>query len=442
MVAGKVTINLIRFASMVKASWLQNLLYYLLCILAFTIPMPFIYSALSIIAISFIWLLQFNLKTTIANLKQRKELWPWFIFFILHAISYFYSNDKHQSLFDLQTKLSFVILPIIIGAGMTLSKEWLEKIFLFFVCSLSILSVYCISRAITIWFQTGHTDQFFYHALVHGLDANAVYQSWYALFSISMLLFFPWHNRFLTKRWLKYILLILQIIFFILLSSRTLIVIFLLLVLLYVRKIFITKKLSALQLTTTIVTICLLVTSLFATQNPIKERYIEILNKNLHAAWLKNYTNDNNEFSNLTLRIFLWRVAFENIQEHDLWWAGCGNGDVSELQNKKIEAYGLDPIRRGDLQNVNLHNMCFQSLIMLGIPGLTCFLFIIILPFFYLKHIKYKYLFFIFNFVSLLFMLQESAFQTQAGIIYYTFFSQVFWCFYFTNKDFNTIKST
>ncbi len=425
---------------MVKAGWLQNLLYYLLCILGFTIPMPFIYSSLSIIAISFIWLLQFDLKTTLANLKQRKELWPWFIFFLLHFISYFYSKNKHQSLFDLQTKLSFIVLPIIIGAGITLSKEWLEKIFLFFVCSLSILSVFCISRSIFIWLQTRQTDQFFYHALVHGLDANAVYQSWYALFSISMLLFFPWKNALLIKRSIKYTLLTLQAIFFILLSSRTLILIFFLLLLIYIRKIFITKKLSAFQLTTTILAICLLVVSLFATRNPIKERYIELLNKNLHAAWLKNYTNDNNEFSNLTLRIFIWRVGFENIQEHNLWWFGCGNGDVSELQNKKIEAYGLDPIRRGDLQNVNLHNMYIQSLIMLGIPGLICFLFIIVLPFFYLKQIEYKYLFFIFNIVSLLFMLQESAFQTQAGIIYYTFFSQLFWGFYFSNKKNITIK--
>jgi len=89
---------------------------------------------------------------------------------------------------------------------------------------------------------------------------------------------------------------------------------------------------------------------------------------------------------------------------------------------------------RSDLFNVNLHNMYVQSLFMLGIPGLAVFLAIMLGPFFALRYIREKTIFLIFQITAILFMMQESALQTHAGIVFFTFFSQVFWNRSYYNK--------
>ncbi len=86
-----------------------------------------------------------------------------------------------------------------------------------------------------------------------------------------------------------------------------------------------------------------------------------------------------------------------------------------------------NPNHRSHLHNVNLHNMYIQSLYMLGIPGLAVFLVMMFAPFIALRRIREKTIFFLFQLTAVLFMMQESALQTQAGIIFFTFFSQILW---------------
>jgi hypothetical protein len=77
-----------------------------------------------------------------------------------------------------------------------------------------------------------------------------------------------------------------------------------------------------------------------------------------------------------------------------------------------------------------------QSLLMLGLQGLLVFVLIVVLPFFYIKGTEAGTVFIMFQVTAALFMLQESALQTQAGIIYFCFFSQVFW-----NISYSSVKS-
>jgi len=416
------------FANMFKGYWLQYALTFSLCIIAFAIPFPYIYSAAAIAVCTAIWLLQFNLTKLLYNIKTRKILWLWITFFLLHGLSYFYSLDKEQSIIDLKAKASFIILPVIIGAGMVIDKKILERIFIFFVAGVSIIGIFCISRAFVLYNEFGTTIQFFYHPLINGLDANAVYQALYALFSISLLLFFPWDSR--SMKILKIPLLVFQIIFFILLSSRTLILIFFIVVLpIYLRDTFIKKEKGFLYTLILFLFSLILAIVIFETNNPIKKRYTDIINQNEKITWNDYQSNKYREFNNLSLRLFLWRVGIDNVKENNLWWKGAGNGSVNMLQNKKMAEYGVTDIynkeNRSLLYNINLHNMYLETLIMLGIPGLILLLLIIFAPFIYVKYFEYKNILFIFNFSFLILMLQEASLQTQAGIIFYTLFSML-----------------
>jgi len=402
--------------------------YVCLYIAAFAIPLPYIFGAASIALLSLAWLFTASLKDAFKNLRQRKALWLPIILFALHAISYFYSSDKEQSSLDLSKKASFVILPVIVGLGPSISKQVLEKLFAAFVSSLSLITLFCLSRAGYIWVKDHTTEQFFYHTLVAGLDANAIYYALYTIFSLSILLLHSWSDVVMFKRkWIYYLITSLQILFLVLLSSKTLLVFFILIVLpiflmRHRRKSLLVPRILA--VTIFIISICLLA----FTNNPIRVRYQQVFQNNENAIWQSNDPSGKH-FNNLTLRLFIWKTACQNIKENDLYWFGCGNGDVEVYQKRKLHVYDdkIDTRYNPYIWKFNLHNQFLQMFMMLGILGLVTFLLFIFIPFFHLNKAPDSNIFLLFHLSFLFIILQESALQTQAGIIYYLFISSVFW---------------
>ncbi len=423
---------------MLKARWTHLFWQYAVCILAFAIPLPFRFGSIAIIILAFSWLLQLNARDAWQNLKTRKALWPWLLYFVLHAASYFYSQDKAQSSFDLESKLSFILLPLFIGTVNTVNSRQVERIFIFFISGVTSVAFYCLAKHIYISSVTHDVQALFYNKLVEGLDANAVTYAWYVIFSLSMLLFMPWENYFTGGYYyLKIALVILQTIFFILLSARMLMGLFFIFIIPYYLLQSI-KRLSKFRIAFIATIVTALAAVLVFTENPVKKRYEDIFKINLHQSFLNDYSHvAEGDFSNLTLRVFLWRLGFENMNEHHLWLTGAGNGDVSKLQNDKMHQYGMNiypPVEawRSPFYNANLHNMYLQSLLMLGIGGMIIFILISFSPFRKLTKIKYDRVFTVFNVIAIFVMMQEAALQSQGGIIYYTFFIQLFWLIYYT----------
>lgn len=430
---------------MLKVGWLRQLQLFLLCLLAFTIPFSFIYSSAVIFLLSAAWLLRVDIKQLFGSIKEKKALWPWLLYFLLFALSYFYSSNKSQSLFDLQSKLSLLLFPLIIGAGIPIDKKLTERIFVFFISGITLAAVVSISNAVRVYTQTGDTSIFFYHNLVSAIpDMNAVYMAWYTLLSISALLFFPWETCFTGMyRSLRVILGVLHTIFFILLSSKMLIVLFFIIVVpYYLKKNFQHAHIARWKILLLVTAFTGLFIALITTENPVRKRYEEIvISHDLNKAWLDDYSDvDASKLSNLTIRVMAWRMGIENIIENNLWLTGSGNGDAQDLQNRKMEHYNIRSWNKTfdetlGLFNVNLHNMFLQSLLMIGIPGLALFIIIMFMPFFYIRKIKYQPVFLLFHVSAIAYMMQEAALQTQAGIVYHSFFTQVFWNIYYSYAD-------
>lgn len=362
-------------------------------------------------------------------------LWPWLLYFLLFAISYFYSDNKEQSLFDTQQKLSLFLFPIIIGCGIALSFKQLERIFLWFIAGVSTIAVFCIGRALYLYLQNPDTNLFFYDNLIKGLDANAVNYAWYTLFAISALLLFPWGSNF-QNNWgkvLKFSLIAISIIFFILLSARMLLVLFIIFVLPYYLLSFLGKysykKLIA------IASIFLIgIIAFLSIDNPVKERFSSIMHVDVSQAFQDDYTEvQEDEFNNLTLRLLLWRMGVDNVKEHNLWLTGAGNGDAQALQNQKMTEYGLRHVDKpgewgySPFRNANLHNMFLQSLLMVGIFGALLISIMVLSPIFNIRKTKAKGIFLIFHVSAFFYMTQEAAFQTQGGVVFYSFFCILFW---------------
>ncbi|OSZ79579.1 hypothetical protein CAP35_15410 [Chitinophagaceae bacterium IBVUCB1] len=424
---------------------MQAMQYYALCLLVFFIPFPFLFGSYTIALLVLLWLLQAKFKQTLFRFLQRKWLWPWVLFFIVNAFSYLYSSNKEQSLFDIGAKASLLLLPIIIGAGQNISRKWLERIFLSLNYSISFVALFCIVHAVVRCYQEGYiyAPFFFYHKLVDGFDASAVYMALYTLFSISIMLLATWKHYYIGKwRVLKVVFIVWQLIFFIMLSSRLLILLFFaLLVPFYIRKAFKHRKWGISKLLIIGTLFLSAGIAVFVTDNPVKRRYHDIFQKDMSVAWLPDYKNvPQDSFNNVTLRLMLWRFGYEIIQENNLWLLGAGNGDATDLQNEKLAQYGFDTEvkddnKRSEFYDINLHNMFFEALLMVGIIGLFIYVLMVFPPLFFLKTMEYRHVVFIFHVSMLFFMFQEAILQTQAGIVFYTLFSSIFWNIVYSNDN-------
>ena len=403
------------------------------CLLAATIPLLFIWSTLSIWAIIICWALSGRFASTWRHFRAQPAYWLWVIYFALHAASYFWSSDKDQSLFDTVSKLSFVVLPIVVGAGANICRRRFEQILGSFILGISAVTLFCLGQAFALWRGDGDDAHFFYHDLVKGFDANAVYMAWYVFCALSALLLINWQYLFRDKwRLLNWALATILLVFLVLLSSRLLLAVFALLTIpSYLLKLIRSRKGSWKSILSVAVLMVSIGGALALTGNPINSRFRDVMHRDLKIAFLKDYRDTIPHFNNLTLRLFVWRCGMDNMREHNLWLKGCGNGDEHHIQNAHFNELGITPERQERyaiaIQNINLHNMYMQSLIMFGVPGLVVFMLIMISPFFYVSKVEHRRWFLVFHIVSFLFMIQESALQTQAGVIFFTFFSCIFW---------------
>ena len=418
---------------------LLTIYFSLLCLLAFAISLPFIVSSVSIGLVAVAWLAQFNRREIARRFRERKMVWLWLIFFIQLTISYFYSADKTEAAIDLQKKISFLVLPLVIGLGPAIPAKWLNHIFTAFTSGIVVIACFCIGRGAIYYFQTGQVDKLFYHSLVSGLGINAVYYSSYVIFALGILLLHEFSAGFLQNKWLRYSFQIISLVFFVLLSSKSLLVLFVVFVLPLSlmgkknRNLITPRKLALIAAATVAI-----VAIILSTNNPIRSRYTEIFVNNQIISEETKHKGQEQVFNNLSLRLFLWQMAWNNINEHDLWLTGCGVGDVGILQKGRIALYDAHTkalYNQPDLSVLNLHNMYLQVLMTLGIPGLLIFLLIVLTPFSWLKRLKNKEVFLIFLVSYLLYMMQESALQTQAGVVYFTFFYQVFMLVYCAERD-------
>ncbi len=416
-----------------QAGRLRIALYYILYALCFILPFSYQYTSLCIVVLTAVWLLNGEFSLIKKRIKNRKIFWAFLLYFGLFAFSYTYSDNTEQSLFDTQSKISLLLLPFIIGLGLPINKKRLEHILLSFVCGVTAVAIYSIAYGTFNWVTTGDITYMFYHKLVEQQDPNAVYEALYSLFSISVLLLFKWKQHFTGNRFkLKVAITIIQILFFTLLASKTLIVLFILCVVpFYIRFILrneLNPKRIGLAVSVLVVGLCLLT----FTDNPVRDRYEDIMNKDLSIVTLEDYSNvKESDFSNFTLRLFLWRLCFDNVSDHNLWVQGAGNGDAQALQNEKLKEIGIRNIHpqlahRSPFYNTNVHNMYFQSLLMVGIGGMILLIIITLSPFTKFYSLLDEPYILAFHISILFFMFQEAMLQTQAGTAYYALIYSIY----------------
>lgn len=397
------------------------------CILLFSISFPYAYSAAAVGLVVVAWFWAGELPVKFHLLLRRKLLMGWIVFYGLHAVSYIYSTDKDEAAFDLVSKLSFLLLPLLLGTDDKLDDRKLTIYLKSFGAGILFTSLMNLGLVLLKVFE-GIRDfgSFTYNSLVQFNETNAVCMAWYTLTCIFAMLIFSYRSLKIPKGLFIFLLAFFQL-FFLALSARLLIAIELLGI---IPVAYLSYQRHRSRINLLFVGIYFLVMlGVAATDNPISRRY-RVVAPSATSDWVLdlNDKKENQHFTNVTLRFFLWKTALESIHRHQYYWYGCGNGDVRKNQFESIERY-RNNLHENNLQaeiwRFNVHNMYIQVLYMLGIPGLLVFLVILFQPMFWKSVGDDMYTLFgkVYTLVAAAYMMIESALQTQAGIIFFCSFS-------------------
>ena len=142
------------------------------------------------------------------------------------------------------------------------------------------------------------------------------------------------------------------------------------------------------------------------------------------------YELSDNQFSPIKMRLAMWECTWSVISENLYFGTGTGDG-----HDELIKSYTTHNFHVGLDDSFNSHNMYLQFWMSNGIPGLL--LFISILLMLMIKALKEKNMvFLLFIVLFACFSITEATMLTQRGIVFFLFFSSVFyWSPNFWNQE-------
>ena len=121
----------------------------------------------------------------------------------------------------------------------------------------------------------------------------------------------------------------------------------------------------------------------------------------------------------LSMRLEFWETALHIIKQNIVF--GVGTGDVENAFKTQYKKEDTDLQKNWQLRS---HNQYMATTVALGVIGFIIFLIHLLTPFFSNKKISLLFVFFIL--IELLSFINEDTLETQAGVTFCIFFTQLF----------------
>ncbi len=381
----------------------QQIHYYLLVLFAFCLlPLPRM-AVLSLIGIGlnglaggYLWRYP----------QKAFGYWPLLMvaFYGVHLLGLYHTTNWPEASFDLETKLSFLLLPPVIFS-VPFPRAARPTVFRSFVLGCLVATLYAYGAATLTYWQTG-LNGFYYKYLSGYLGAHPTYVAIYLNFVLFLLLEEWSRRRQQITGWGRMGRLVLSlhvVVFIVLLTARMQLLLLLLLLsisllwyLLAQRKV----GLAVLSVGGGLVLVATLAWTIPTTQKRMVEAYREF----------KDPQTESN------VRWAMWGLSVELIRESP--WLGHGTGDV---QDELDRLYARDGVTKALESHFNAHNQYLQTSIDLGLLGLGILL-LNVLPPFWLALRRQKYIAVFFSALILLSMLTECILEVQMGILFFVIF--------------------
>jgi O-antigen ligase len=317
-------------------------------------------------------------KATLRAAFTNIWFWTFSVIFLIELAGLLYTHDLFSAWKHMESKATLMAIPFILLAGPFTDNTGYRKLMTAYCLLLAATCLYCLAMAVVAWHWQHDIGVFFYHQLTSAVGVNAVFFSGYVLIAVLFLLFSGLSpvSLFSSRRPRAAILrgLRISLVFFftgmmILLSSRLLLMLLAVAFVVYM----IGRRRPKMKLTAAFsvaLLIALILAALAFTDNPFSRRYRELspgqVTKSIRHDEPLTYPTVNG----ISLRLFMWRAAFDILTERHAWSIGVSGGDSQIRLNQKYLDAGLSQGYLG----YNFHNEYIEVLVHSGLIGLAIFL--------------------------------------------------------------------
>ena len=311
-----------------------------------------------------------------------KYFLAYFALFLVEALSFFYTHNTGAWGHRMEKNATLVAIPFILCAGPFTDERGYKKFMTAYCALLFAAAFYCLAAAAWHYTQQRDISVFFYHALSHAIQENAIFFSVFVLFGLLFLLSSPidapYFSRQTQKNMRRFLVGFFILVIILLASKLLLVILILILAHFYSQRLAIGKNRKGIAIALSLV--LLLGVLLVFTKNPIRTRYLDIILGDVSMID-KEHFDPGTYFNGVQLRVLEWRFAREILNENHAWLLGVSAGDSQDLLDKKYLAanmyIGGEPGRpdRGYL-GYNFHNQYIENLVHCGLLGLGVLLFL------------------------------------------------------------------
>ena len=418
-----------------KKEVLNSCIYVLYLI--FLSSLVFAFRAVSSMAIVAIFIAEIILnRSALTSLFQKNIQTPllagYFVLFLLQLIALFYTNNTQEGWSNIRIKTGLVITPLAIAISSFINGTTRKRLLSHYCLVLVVATLYCLCISLMHYLESGDSSLFFYHSLVKPIHQHAVYFSLLVMVGLIFLLEDIIQTDFFFPRLLYISLTVYLSVFLLLLSSKLVILFYLVYLLFWFARLFKNNRMKKLTTIIILAFSILIVSLVFATRNPISNRFYEIVKGDIKLVKQNNFKKSD-YFNGLQFRLLQWRFVNEILTEHKRWLIGVSPGDAQSILEEK---YLSKNMYSGDLAKgsrgyliYNTHNQFLQTVLQNGIIGL---LVLLVICFSLLKMALQDRSWYTRSIILLLmvWLFTEAAFETQYGIMIFTFFP----LFIYTNK--------
>ena len=331
------------------------------------------------------------------------------LFYLFHILGMIWTTNYWSGWFDLEVKFSILLFPLAFLFLTPFYKNKLKEILFAFIAGNFMVSLFCLCRASVLYFVYSKSGFFYDHLSFFG---HPSYFSMYLTFCIIILYYMitgKFGNfNFYTKN--IFIALILYFcIFIFLLSSRagiicTFMVLFLMITIEIINNRKLLPSLIWLMLSVGLFIIALKYNS--------RVQYAE----EVMETQGKTFFSNKETTESIGVRYLIWQTTFDLFKENLI--IGVGTGDVKAVLLKNYKIRGMTGAYGNKL---NVHNQFLESFFELGIPGGLLLILIFLVPFI-MAIMKRNFILIFFLFTTGFNFLIESMLNTQAGVVFFSFF--------------------
>lgn len=341
-----------------------------------------------------------------------------FLYFLYTVINLLLKDNFTVLRSQLEMKSAMVLVPVAVSFTGFLGREQLQRLMQFFVILLLVACLYCLLTDFNTWLRTGDETIFFYHDLVSPINQHAVFFSFLLFFSLLYILEYGTGIDFLQGKIVDGILALFFSLILILLASKLILFCWFVYLLYY----FLKNKRGKKKLGWLLLILTFLLLIAF-TKNPVSNRFREIVQTNW-ASLDREQFDEADYLNGLQFRYLQWKLVPTILNEERGWLTGLGEERGKMALQDQFRQRHLYQGRPGTTDQgylaYNTHNQLLQSLLTGGLFAVVLFM-LIASGLIYLA-VKQKNNLITATVISLLlFSGTESCFETQYGLLFFTF---------------------